>query len=86
MWYIYTMEYYSAIKRNAFKSVLMRWINLDPIIQSEVSQKEKDKYHILTHIWEKAMAPHSSTPAWKIPWMEEPGRLQSMESLRVRHD
>ena len=35
---------------------------------------------------EKAMAPHSSTLAWKIPWMEEPGRLQSMESLRVRHD
>ena len=36
--------------------------------------------------WEKAMAPHSSTVAWKIPWMEEPGRLQSMGSLRVRHD
>ena len=35
---------------------------------------------------EKAMAPHSSTGAWKIPWMEEPGRLQSMGSLRVRHD
>ena len=35
---------------------------------------------------EKAMAPHSSTPAWKIPWMEEPGRLQSMGSLRVGHD
>ena len=35
---------------------------------------------------EKAMAPHSSTPAWKIPWMEEPGRLQSTGSLRVRHD
>ena len=35
---------------------------------------------------EKAMAPHSSTLAWKIPWMEEPGRLQSMGSLRVRHD
>ena len=35
---------------------------------------------------EKAMAPHSSTLAWKIPWMEEPGRLQSMRSLRVRHD
>ena len=85
-WYIYTMVYYSAIKRSTFELVLMRWINLDPIIQSEVSQKEKDKYHILTPIWEKAMAPHSSTPAWKIPWMEEPGRLQSMESLRVRHD
>ena len=41
------MEYYSAIKRNTFKSVLMRWINLKPIIQSEVSQKEKDKYCML---------------------------------------
>ena len=46
------MKYYSAIKRNAFASVLMRWMNLEPIIQSEVSQKEKDKYHILTHIYE----------------------------------
>ena len=45
------MEYYSAIKRNAFESVLMRWINLEPIIRSEVSQKEKDKYHILMHIY-----------------------------------
>ena len=52
LWYIYTMEYYSAIKRNAFESVLMRWMNLEPIIQSEVSQKEKDEYHILTHIRE----------------------------------
>ena len=51
LWYIYTMEYYSAIKRNTFESVLMRWINLQPIIQSEVSQKEKGKYHILTHIY-----------------------------------
>ena len=49
--YIYTMEYYSAIKRNTFESVLMRWVNLDHIIQSEVSQKEKDKYHILSHIY-----------------------------------
>ena len=38
-------------KRNAFESVLMRWMNLEPIIQSEVSQNEKDKYHILTHIY-----------------------------------
>ena len=45
------MEYYSAIKMNAFESVLMRWMNLEPIIQSEVSQKEKDKYRILTHIY-----------------------------------
>ena len=47
LWYIYTMEYYSVMKRNAFESVLMRWMNLDPIKQSEVSQKEKDKYYIL---------------------------------------
>ena len=39
-WYIYTMEYYSAIKKNTFESVLMRWLKLEPIIQSEVSQKE----------------------------------------------
>ena len=51
MWYIYTMEYYSAIKRNAFESVLMRWMNLEPIIQSEVREKEKDKYCLLTHIY-----------------------------------
>ena len=38
-------------KRDAFESVLMRWMNIEPIIQSEVSQKEKDKYHILTHIY-----------------------------------
>ena len=63
--YIYTMEYYSAIKRNTFESVLTREMNLEAIIQSEVSQKEKDKYCI---------------------WMEEPGRLQSMGSLGVRHD
>ena len=51
LWYIYTMEYYSAMERNAFESVLMRWMNLEPIIQSEGSQKEKDKYHTLMHIY-----------------------------------
>ena len=51
LWYIHTMEYYSAIKRNAFDSVLMRWMKLGSIIQSEVSQKEKYKYHILMHIY-----------------------------------
>ena len=51
VWYIYTIEYYSAIKRNTFESVLIRWMNLEPIIHSEVSQKEKDKYHILTCIY-----------------------------------
>ena len=51
LWYIYTMEYHSAIKKNAFESVLMRWMKLEPIIQSEVSQKEKHQYSILTHIY-----------------------------------
>ena len=51
LWYIYTMEYYSAIKDNTFESVLMRWMKLEPIIQSEVSQKEKHQYSILTHIY-----------------------------------
>ena len=51
LWYIYTMEYYSAIKNNAFESVLMSWMKLEPIIQSEVSQKEKHQYSILAHIY-----------------------------------
>ena len=46
------MKYYSAVKSNAFESVLMKWMNLESIIQSEVSQKGKDKYCILTHIYE----------------------------------
>ena len=45
------MEYYAAIKRNTFESVLKRLMNLEPIIQSKVSQKEKDKYFILMHIY-----------------------------------
>ena len=48
LWYIYTMEYYSAIKKNAFESVLRRWMKLEPITQREASQKEK--YSILTHL------------------------------------
>ena len=51
LWYIYTIEYYAAIKKNTFESVLMRWVKLEPIIQSEVSQKEKHPYGILTHIY-----------------------------------
>ena len=63
LWYIYTMEYYSAIKQNTFESVLMRWMKLEPIIQSEVSQKEKHQYsialfvvmlpkaHLTSYIW-----------------------------------
>ena len=51
LWYIYTMDYYSAIKKNAFESVLMRWMKLEAIIQSDISQKEKHRYSILTHIY-----------------------------------
>ena len=51
LWYIYTMEYYSAIKKNALESVLMRWVKLEPIIHSEVSQKEKHQCSILMHIY-----------------------------------
>ena len=50
LWYIYTMEYHSAIKRNAFESVLMRWMNLEPIIQSEVSQKERKMLYSNIHV------------------------------------
>ena len=51
LWYIYTMEYYLAIKNNTSESVLMRWMKLEPIIQSEVSQKEKHQYSVLIHIY-----------------------------------
>ena len=51
LWYIYTMEYYSAIKKNTFESFLMRWMKLEPIIQNEINQKEKYQYSILMHIY-----------------------------------
>ena len=51
LWYVCTMEYYSIIKRNAFESVLMRCMNLKPVIQGEVSQKKENKYHILMHAY-----------------------------------
>ena len=51
MWHIYTMEYYSAIKRNEIGFFVVRWMNLESVIQSEVSQKEKNKYRTLTHIY-----------------------------------
>ena len=50
LWHIYTMEYYSAIKRKEIGSFVETWMDLETVIQSEVSQKEKNKYHILTHI------------------------------------
>ena len=51
LWYIYTMEYCSVIKKNSFESVLMRWMKLEPVIWSEVSQKNKDQYSILTYMY-----------------------------------
>ena len=51
MWYIYTMEYYSAIKNNEIMPFAATWMQLEIIILSEVSQKEKDKYHMMSHIW-----------------------------------
>ena len=51
MWHIYTMEYYSAIKRNETELFVVRWMGLESVIQSEVSQKEKNKYRMLTHIY-----------------------------------
>ena len=53
LWYIYTMEYYSAIQKDTFESVLMRWMKLEPIIHSEGSQKEKHQHSILMHIYMK---------------------------------
>ena len=50
-WHIYTMEYYSAIKRNKIEVFVVRWMDLESVIQSEVSQKEKNKYRVLTHIY-----------------------------------
>ena len=51
MWHIYTMEYYSDIKRNETELFVVRWMDLESVIQSEVSQKEKNKYHMLTHTY-----------------------------------
>ena len=51
MWHIYTMEYHSAIKRNEIELFVVRWMDLETVIQSEVSQKEKNKYRMLTHIY-----------------------------------
>ena len=51
LWYMYTMECYSAIKKNTFESVLMRWRDLKPVTHSEMGQREKDKYHISMHIY-----------------------------------
>ena len=62
LWYIYTMEYYLAIKKNTFESVLMWWMKLEPIIHSEISQKEKHQYSILMHIYELRRRQWHPTP------------------------
>ena len=51
IWHMYIMEYYSAIKRNEIELFVVRWMDLESVIQSEVSQKEKNKYRMLTHIY-----------------------------------
>ena len=51
MWHIYTMEYYSAIKRNEMELFVVRWMDLESVIQSEVSHREKNKYRMLTHTY-----------------------------------
>ena len=60
-------------------------LRLTVYMEQQTGSKQEKEYFKAVY-WEKAMAPHSSTLAWKIPWMEEPGRLQSMGSLRVGHD
>ena len=69
------MEYYSAIERNALKSVLMRWMNLEPIIHSEVSQREKNNYHLLTPIYGSWRRKWKPTPVFL------PGESQAWRSL-----
>ena len=51
MWHIYTVEYYSARNRNEIELFVVRWMDLETVIQSEVSQKEKNKYRMLTHMY-----------------------------------
>ena len=62
LWYIYTMEQYSAIKKNTFESVLMRWMKLEPIIQNEVSQKEKHQYGISSIKFSSSVVSYSLPP------------------------
>ena len=88
LWYIYTMEYYSAIKQNTFESILVRWMKLEPIIQSEVSQKEKHQYSISSVQFSCSVMSNSVTPwiatcqaslsitnSWSLP------KLMSIESV-----
>ena len=93
LWYIYTMEYYPAIKKNTFESILMRWIKLEPIIQSEVSQKDKHQYSILTHIYmefrEMVMITLYARQKKRHRYIEKTfglyGRRQGWDDLREQH-
>ena len=75
-----------AIRKNEIMPFAATWIDLEIIALSKVSQRQIYDIADIWNLTEKAMAPHSSTLAWKIPWMEEPGRLQSMGPLRIGHD
>ena len=79
---------YSAIKRNAFESVLMRWMNPEPIIQSEISQKEKNKYHVLTHIYgiykDGTDEPESAGQQYRCRHTEQTYRHRLQRKERVR--
>ena len=78
----------TAVKVKALKLSLLKdhclFVGLKSFTES--FQQSSNNWIVIYGVTEKAMAPHSSTLAWKIPWMEEPGRLQSMGSLRVGHD
>ena len=78
LWYICTMEYYTANKKNTFESVLMRWMKLEPIIQREVNQKEKHQCSILMHIYSCLENP-MDRGAW---WAGVPGIAQSWTLLK----
>ena len=62
MWHIYTMKYYSAIKRNEIELLVVRWMDLETVLQSEIIQKEKNKYRMLTHIYENKQKNGSKEP------------------------
>ena len=86
LWYIYTVEYYSAIKKNTFESVLMRWMKLEPIIQSEVSQKEKHQYSIQytnAYVWNLESNDNAICETAKETKMYRTGFWTLLEKTRV---
>ena len=83
LWYIYTMEYYSAIKKNTFESVLMRWMKLEPIIQSEISQKENHLVTVVNYCIGTGLLQEETVLPWAFlyrPCAETlTGKLRAME-------